>query len=204
MNPCGDEHLMFPSMSEFVTSVGGSNGFKVWNEYGDSSGGGFNSFIDTPKWQTDAVGGYNKVISDDNKGRGYPDIASQAQDLAIVVGKNLEYNCVDGTSAATPISAGFISLINDMRLNKGLKPLGFLNPLLYKSAAVKGAFFDITEGDNHCCGLPGLKAAPGWDPVTGLGVMNFEVLKDLWTQDTIDFSEDKIEFIQLKNKFNKS
>jgi len=32
MNPCGDEKIMFPSSSPFVTSVGGTNGYKVWKE----------------------------------------------------------------------------------------------------------------------------------------------------------------------------
>jgi len=45
----------------------------------------------------------------------------------------------------------------------------------------------VTEGDNGCCGLPGNKAVEGWDPVTGLGVLNFDVLKDLWTQNSIIF-----------------
>ena len=35
MDPCKDEHLMFPSCSEFITSVGGTNGFKVWKQYGE-------------------------------------------------------------------------------------------------------------------------------------------------------------------------
>lgn len=95
---------------------------------------------------------YSTVTGEKNSGRGYPDIASQAFDLAIVTSKDVNYNCVDGTSAATPISAGFISMINDMRLNKGLKQLGFLNPLIYKSAGIKDAFIDITAGNNNTCG----------------------------------------------------
>lgn len=31
------------------------------------------------------------------------------------------------------------------------------------------AFTDITIGSNPGCGSPGFPAAPGWDPVTGLG-----------------------------------
>jgi len=59
---------------------------------------------------------------------------------------------------------------------------------------VKDAFFDVVEGDNGCCGLPGLKAIPGWDPVTGLGVPNFEVLQELWTQSKIEYDSLKVNF----------
>jgi tripeptidyl-peptidase-1 len=55
-----------------------------------------------------------------------------------------------GTSASTPTFAGIISLINDVLLSKpNGKPLGFLNPLLYKLAELHpDAFFDITKGSN--------------------------------------------------------
>jgi len=54
MDPCKDEHLMFPSCSEFITSVGGTNGFKVWKQYGFSSGGGY-GLGTTPEWQKSAL-----------------------------------------------------------------------------------------------------------------------------------------------------
>ena len=52
---------------------------------------------------------------------------------------------VGGTSASAPAFAGMVSLLNEARLNKGGKPLGFLNPFLYQNAA---AFTDVTEGTN--------------------------------------------------------
>lgn len=73
--------------------------------------------------------------------------------MAIVTGQTEKFNCATGTSAATPISAGVIGMINDIRLNKGLKSLGFLNPLIYQSAAVQDAFLDVTEGNNSTCGF---------------------------------------------------
>lgn len=39
-----------------------------------------------------------------------------------------------GTSASTPTFAGIISLINDVRLGKGLRSLGFINSKLYQIA----------------------------------------------------------------------
>lgn len=73
--------------------------------------------------------------------------------------------------------------------------LGFLNPMLYK-VGFKG-LYDITEGGNIGCfgeiqqasnaTLPGstiipgvsFNATEGWDPSTGLGVMNFQAMKNL-------------------------
>ena len=44
------------------------------------------------------------------------------------------------------------------------KPVGYLNPLLYGSVVGKGAFRDITNGNNGS-----YSAAAGWDPCTGWG-----------------------------------
>ncbi len=41
-----------------------------------------------------------------------------------------------GTSAAAPEWAGVLSLINDLRLNAGLPPLGFVNVRLYQVRVV--------------------------------------------------------------------
>ena len=75
-----------------------------------------------------------------------------------------------------------VSLVNAARLRQGKGPIGFLNIILYQSYS-KWAN-DITVGDNSCSGtnvvtLPncctgvGYVAASGWDPVTGLGSVNF-------------------------------
>ena len=63
-----------------------------------------------------------------------------------------------------------IALLNDIRLEAGKPVLGFLNPLLYSNP---GIFNDITSGGN------GFYCAKGWDPVTGLGTMNFEKFRAL-------------------------
>ena len=41
---------------------------------------------------------------------------------------------VAGTSCASPTFSGIVSLLNDIRLSKGLSTLGFLNPFLVCSA----------------------------------------------------------------------
>ena len=77
-------------------------------------------------------------------------------------------NPVDGTSCATPTFAGVIALVNDARMQQGRPALGPLNQWLY--SLKKGSTNDVVEGCNQgCLGQDGFCAAPGWDPVTGLG-----------------------------------
>nr|XP_033805854.1 tripeptidyl-peptidase 1 isoform X2 [Geotrypetes seraphini] len=85
--------------------------------------------------------------------------------------------------ASTPVFGGILSLINDQRLQKGLAPLGFLNPALYKlqSSGNSTALFDVTQGCHMSCfdekvQAQGFCAAPQWDPVTGWGTPNFPKL----------------------------
>jgi tripeptidyl-peptidase-1 len=54
-----------------------------------------------------------------------------------------------GTSAASPVTASIIALLNDARLRADLPPLGFLNPLIY-GFAYQG-FTDITSGQSEGC-----------------------------------------------------
>lgn len=62
--------------------------------------------------------------------------------------------------------AAVISLLNDFLLSQGKSPLGFLNPLIYSTAAT--GFNDITSGSNPGCGTNGFTAGAGWDPVSVL------------------------------------
>lgn len=54
-----------------------------------------------------------------------------------------------GTSAASPVVASIIALLNDARLRAGRPTLGFLNPLIY-AYAYQG-FTDITAGQSDGC-----------------------------------------------------
>jgi len=81
-----------------------------------------------------------------------------------------------------------ITLINGMRIQAGKRPIGFLNQIIYALAeSDPSAFNDITSGINNCCADPngapppqvccqyGFTCAQGWDPVTGVGSINFAV-----------------------------
>lgn len=112
-------------------------------------------------------GVYNRL------GRGYPDVAANGDNIVVFNEGGLGTS--GGTSASAPIFASLINRINELRLNAGKVPLGFLNPALYMNP---GMFNDITNGTNPGCGIVGFSAVPGWDPVTGLGTPNYPKMRD--------------------------
>ncbi|KAJ7473313.1 peptidase S8/S53 domain-containing protein [Mycena latifolia] len=166
-----------PSGCPFVTSVGGTTG--VPEVAASLSGGGFSNYHTVPDYQAADVAAYISSIGDqysglyNASGRGYPDISGQAESVEIAwMGS---FWLVDGTSCSTPIVASIIALVNDRLIAAGKPVLGFLNPFLY-SAAGRAAFTDITSGTNPGCDTDGFSAKVGWDPVTGLGTPNFDLL----------------------------
>ncbi|KAF8173956.1 Pro-kumamolisin, activation domain-containing protein [Mycena galopus ATCC 62051] len=95
----------------------------------------------------------------------------------LVIAEKGRFVHTGGTSASAPIFASLIAGVNDARLAEGKSPVGFINPAFY-SPAFTGAFNDVTVGSNPGCQTEGFPAAPGWDPVNGLGIKpNFEKLK---------------------------
>ncbi|KAK6580446.1 hypothetical protein PZA11_007468 [Diplocarpon coronariae] len=168
----------FPASCPWVTTVGGTtrNGpEQAWT----GSGGGFSRRFAQPAYQAAAV---ERWLATDTthaaaapyfnqSGRAYPDVSAQATDFLVLVSGSTE--AVSGTSAASPTFASIIQLLNSDRLAAGLRPLGFLNPWLYGSAAAGAGFTDITAGrTTGCSGVisdAGFWAVPGWDPATGLG-----------------------------------
>ncbi|KAH9009020.1 subtilisin-like protein [Lactarius deliciosus] len=155
-----------PGFSEtcpYVTVVGGTTDY-VPEVAAEFSGGGFSDYFERPTYQEEAVSTFLRDLGGryqglyNASGRGFPDIAAQAYE-------------VGGTSVATPVVAGIISLLNDWLILTGQEPLGFLNPWLYGRGS--GGLTDITEGSNPGCGTDGFTAIVGWDPVTGFGTPNF-------------------------------
>lgn len=105
--------------------------------------------------------------------RGTPDVAVPGQTYPAYINGSL--GLFDGTSASAPAFGAVVTLLNSEQLRQGRPPLGFLNPWLYKVRERNPAtFVDVVLGDNGSNELRqcpwGWKAAPGWDPTTGLGV----------------------------------
>jgi len=146
-----------------------------------ASGGGFSWVAPAPAHQRAAVTNYLKsgvalppASYFNAAGRGFPDLAAFGSNVLISSEGAIEG--VGGTSCASPMVAGIVTLLNDYVITKTGKPLGFISPLLYKMAANHpAAFNDITKGDNICteegCSSScyGFTCTKGWDPVTGLG-----------------------------------
>ena len=117
--------------------------------------------------------------------RGVPDVSADASahaGMALVIstgGGHYTISNSGGTSATAPFWAGLVALA-DQYAGHGL---GFVNPALYRiarSARHHQAFHDITTGNNTVIFPPqtftGYRAAPGWDPVTGLGTPDARIL----------------------------
>lgn len=135
------------------------------------SGGGFSNVFELPDYQKDAVTHYltaypppynSSQYNNTGMARAYPDVSALGLKIATVyLNRTIG---VGGTSASAPIFASLVNLLNELRLQAGKGPLGFLNPMLY---ANPDAFNDITIGSNPGCYTDGFAAQPGWDPVTG-------------------------------------
>jgi subtilase family serine protease len=178
----------FPPDDPWVTATGGtalqrtqgSFSETVWNDDGGASGGGFSAFFSTPSYQQSLPSSMQQLMQ--NR-RGVPDVAVDADPNTGLAIYNQGWELGGGTSAAAPFWAALTAIANQMAGH----PLGFLNPALYKLASSSNYtrdFHDITQGNNsvrvHDTLVPGYNAAPGWDPVTGLGSPDAEhLLPDL-------------------------
>ncbi|PPQ68887.1 hypothetical protein CVT25_009010 [Psilocybe cyanescens] len=195
----------FPSSCPYVTSVGATQvnpGARVTDpesacEEVISSGGGFSNYFSIPTYQKNAVENYLKnhrpsYSSDIWNSTGnvrYLSLRSLSNfttngfsaNYAVVRKVDGRFTRLFGTSAAAPVLGAILTMVNDARITIGKKPIGFINPAIY-SDSFRGAFNDITSGQNSGCGVDGYAAVPGWDPVTGLGTPFFPKLVAKWLQ----------------------
>ncbi|KAK7001547.1 subtilisin-like protein [Favolaschia claudopus] len=188
-NPKGAFVAQLPASCPFVTAVGatsvetGATTDQVERSTTDfPSGGGFSNNFPRPTWQDAAVQNYIDNFAPqyapgtfNKSGRAYPDVAANGWPLVIAEGGGFVHS--GGTSASAPIFASIVAAVNDARIAAGKSPVGFINPALY-SDAFAGAFNDVVVGSNPGCQTNGFPAAPGWDPVSGLGTPNFAKLRD--------------------------
>jgi kumamolisin len=188
----GHAHVDFPASSPYVLAVGGTTitsdskdivwkeGSGLRDEGGGSTGGGVSTIFDRPAWQSaltiETVNPAGKV------GRCVPDAAANADwdasPYLLVVGGASQPN--GGTSAAAPLWAALVSLLNQKRGDG--KRLGFLAPLLYQQTSGQKTIgqtgcTDVKSGDNTTDPLGGYKAESGYDACTGWGTPNGEALQ---------------------------
>lgn len=129
--------------------------------------GGASTLFDRPEWQT--------VDSALPPRRLVPDVSAVADPFTGVrIVFNHQVVVGGGTSQSAPIWAGLAALMNQKLAAGGAKPLGELNPLLYRVAATSTlpGFRDISLGGNAITQA----STTGYDMVTGLGTPNVENL----------------------------
>ena len=167
----GNAHCDFPASSPFALACGGttllSSGGAITSETAWSqpdngaTGGGISDVFDLPAYQA----GFNvppSANSGGRVGRGLPDVSADADPFTGYAVRVDGVNAViGGTSAAAPLWAGFIALLNQQLT----EPIGHLQPLLYQNLLDQAFVIrDITSGNNGA-----YAAGPGWDACTGLG-----------------------------------
>jgi len=177
----------FPSTLPTVTAVGGTSVFEsqsgvyyreyAWGSPLDQSGGGGGAsvFYAAPTYQS------NERQSLGHGLRQVPDVAADADPST---GFHIVFGGRDGqaggTSAATPLWAATVALINQDLQQKGLREVGFANPALYwmgenSSKLNPKPFHDVSAGNNL-----GYDAKAGWDFATGWGSMDGAGLDAAW------------------------
>jgi subtilase family serine protease len=194
--PTSVKEVGLPASDPLVLAAGGTTldanratgayiGETVWHtppgiEIPQTSGGGFSHLFSRPAYQ-DGVPGIGAA-------RGVPDVAADAAfrtglTLAVSDGPSTHiFFAGGGTSAATPLWGALIALADQY----AGRHLGFVNPDIYRvgrSAAYHQAFHDINTGNSTETfpqqTITGYQARPGWDPATGWGSPNAQVLVPL-------------------------
>lgn len=177
----GNLSVSFPASDQWSTSVGGtilqvngnrnrtnevvwsdgSNQSKCTNQWG--SGGGNSVAYSRPNWQN-APGVQNSY----SRGmRQIPDISAAAYGLAVYF--KGQWGAVGGTSAAAPIWAAGLALVNEGMIQQ-VHTFNY-GPQMFYSVANKAngtqPYYDVTRGNNLY-----YPAGTGWDFASGLGTPN--------------------------------
>lgn len=186
----------YPASSPFVTAVGGTNLLLspankiqqqvVWNDTNlqlAAGGGGVSRVFRTPAYQKPVVGAGARVVPDVSMladlAPGYA-VYCSARDCK---GRH-HWRTVGGTSAAAPLLAGGLALVDQDLHRHQRQFLGFMNPLLYLiggSSVAGNVFSDVTAFGNdvgpfipgsggkplRCC-----SASAGFDAASGFGSVN--------------------------------
>jgi Pro-kumamolisin, activation domain/Subtilase family len=187
--------VSYPASSPYVTAVGGTNvaltasnqieAQTVWNDAPlniSAGGGGLSSMFKRPAYQNGFDSHRNRALPDvsllGDVLPGY-DIYCTAKEC--LQGSPGPWITVGGTSAAAPLFAGGLALVDEVLREHHKQNVGLANSLLYDVArhfGSAGVLSDVTSNDNDlgpylvngnrrplgCC-----SAGPGYDLASGLG-----------------------------------
>jgi subtilase family serine protease len=188
----GDTLPFPPGDYTYVTSVGGTvlstsgpAGQWVSESAWPSGGGGPSPWFSIPPWQQ----GVSMTVNQGSTTmRDCPDVSMVATNILVFAGNGSQFG-VAGTSASTPLWAGFTALINEAAAANGRPPVGFINPAIYaigRGSSYTSSFHDITTGSNAHAGTGGkYNAVPGYDLATGWGTPNGSGLINAMTWPTL-------------------
>jgi uncharacterized repeat protein (TIGR01451 family) len=136
----------------------------------NAGSGGISQINTIPAWQQGISMSLN---GGSTTFRNIPDVALTAANIYVVADNGTAEPGVGGTSAATPLWAGFTALVNQTAVAARHPTVGYLNPALYaigKGAGYGYDFHDITVGNNTNASSPTqFYAQPGYDLCTGWG-----------------------------------
>ncbi len=184
-----EEASQYPATSTFVTGIGGTSftsdqgvlSERVWNDspkVAQAGGGSTVSVLPRPGYQRDLPGPDNRIV---------PDLAFVAAPAAfgpipVCTDEGLcATKVVGGTSATAPGLAAALAELADALAPGDQEPqrLGLLNPRIYAYAAdptASAMFKDVTVGTNDLYNVGCCTAAPGYDPASGWGSLDFAEL----------------------------
>ena len=184
-----------PASSPLVTAVGGTelqiNG--TIPQAGAPAGG---TITDEPAWDqpfiptptlpgpfTWAGGGGQSSLFSVAKAPWQREVGQSGQekkpDISALAGSPQYLYGGIGTSGASPLMAGAITVLDDYLAAQHAKAIGPLNPTLYRLADSMfnhQVFNDVVDGTNDTVGLGCCAAGPGFDEASGLGSLNIAAL----------------------------
>jgi len=179
----------YPSSDPFATGTGGTRIYAkdgkivnevVWHGPNKSgTGGGVSRHFGVPDYQ-EGIDIPANANGNGVPGRGAPDVAGNADPASgYRIRVDGKYSITGGTSAVAPEKSALILRVNEALAEKGMQPVGFLNPYLYAKGKQGANFFnDIVKGNNA-----GYEATKGWDATTGWGSIDGQKFLDTYIKD---------------------
>ncbi len=190
-SPASDPNVIGVGGTNLQTSGGAYGSESVWSNpsdtqrspQGSGGGGGISNTFAQPTWQTGP--GVKNQYSNGN--REVPDVSADADPATgyTVYCTVSAAGCpssgsitVGGTSAAAPLWAGSMALINNYLQSQGKSGVGFVSPQLYTLASSQqqySPFHDVTSGTNLY-----YPATANYDEASGLGSPDiYNIARDL-------------------------